>query len=156
MARFHRSLAFATLWLGAGCASPMTLPRDFVQLRDPGDGWRAVTSDDGRLRVRDVYESTTGNIDFWAEALRLDLVQQRGYEQLDAGEVTNADGATGRWFEFAARVQGERIGFFVAVWPRSGGLWRTDGLRVVEFAARDEVFRARLPAVRATLATVRD
>ena len=95
------------------------------------------------------------NIDFWADTLRLDLVQQRGYEQTGSGSVDNQGGTAGRWFEFAANVRGERVGYFVAVWVVSAGIWGTPVLRIVEFAARDEVFRARLPDVRSVLATVR-
>jgi hypothetical protein len=152
-----RSVSFLLLLLLAtACASPMTLPKEFVELKDPGEGYRAVTSDDARLRVRDLAEPTAGGVEFWAETLRSDLVQQRGYEPVDAGEVRNQAGVAGRWYQFAANVAGERVGYFVAVWvvdpwwPLSPPF-----LRVVEFAGRDEVFRARLDAVRAALATVR-
>lgn len=149
-------LVLLSLVLATACAAPMKLPKEFVELRDAGEGWRAVTSDDARLRVRDLAEPTAGGVEFWAETLRMDLVQQRGYEQVDAGEVKNQDGATGRWYQFAANVAGERVGYFVAVWVVDPS-WPLSApfLRVVEFAARDEVFRARLEAVRAALATVR-
>lgn len=155
--RAPRAMLASLLSLFAvACAAPMTLPKEFVELKDPGDGYRAVTSDDGRLRLRDLDDPTEGGVEFWADTLRLDLVQQRGYEQVDAGEVKNREGATGRWFQFAANVQGERVGYLVAVWVVDPW-WPTSPkfLRVVEFAARDEVFRARLEAVRAALATVR-
>jgi hypothetical protein len=143
-------LAFA-----AACAAPMTPPPDFIELQDQGEGWRWITADDARLRVRDLAEPTHGAIAFWAETLRADLLQ-RGYEPVDAGEVRNAAGEAGRWQQFAANVQGERIGYLIAVWVRTSWLpGRDDRVRVVEFAARDEVFRARIDAVRAALATVR-
>jgi len=133
----HRARNWPLLVLvafAAGCAAPMTLPKEFVELKDPGDGFRAVTSDDARLRVRDLAEPTEGGVDFWIETMRLDLVQQRGYEQVADGEVKNRDGDGGRWFQFAANVQGERVGFFVAVWVVDPW-WRKPFLRVVEFAA---------------------
>lgn len=145
----------AWLVLTAACAAPLTLPKEFVELKDPGEGYRAVTSDDARLRVREFREATEGDVAFWGETLRLDLVQQRGYEPVDAGELTNAVGV-GRWYEFAANVDGERVGYFVAVWARPASwLLGSPKLVVVEFAARDAVFRQRLAAVRAALATLR-
>jgi hypothetical protein len=148
-----RLAALAAWLLAAACAAPMQPPQDFVELRDAGEGWRAVTSDGGRLRVRDLAEPTTAGVGFWADSLRLDLLQ-RGYEHAGDGEVKNADGAAGRWLEFTANVRGERVGYLVALWfvePWLGSPY----VRVVEFAARDDVFRAHADAVRAALATVR-
>jgi hypothetical protein len=148
---------FLLVWIAAAaCAAPMPVPKEFVELKDYGYGWRAITSDDARLRVSDQTEPTEGGIEFWAETLRLDLVNQRGYEQVATGEVQNAAGTTGRWYQFAANVRGEKVGYLVAVWvvdpwwPLSSNF-----LRVAEFAARDEVFKARLEVVLASLSTVR-
>lgn len=154
MATLRSVFSLLLLVLATACAAPLTLPKEFVELKDAGEGYRAVTSDDARLRVRDLAEPTAGGVEFWAETLRSDLVQQRGYEPVDAGEVKNQDGVAGRWYQFAANVAGERVGYFVAVWVVDPALG-PPFLRVVEFAARDEVFRARLDAVRAALATVR-
>jgi hypothetical protein len=133
----------------AACAAPMQAPPLFVELRDAGGGFRAVTSDDARLWVRDFRDPTTASIEFWAEALRQDFVQQRGYQWVDSGEVKNQEGAVGRWLELATEVDGERFGYLIALW--------VDGnrVRVVEFTARADVFALRLPAVRQALATVR-
>jgi hypothetical protein len=149
-------LVFACLALLAACAAPLTLPKEFVELRDAGDGYRAITSDDARLRVRDMSDETPGGVEFWAETLRADLLQ-RGYEAVDAGDVSNVEGATGKWFQFVANVQGERNGYFVALWVLEGNplLLTKRRVRLVEFTAREDVFTARLPAVRASLATVR-
>jgi hypothetical protein len=142
-------LLFAT-----ACAVPMTPPPDFVVLKDPGDGWRAVTADDARLRVRDLAEPTEGGVAFWAEALHKDLLL-RGYVANGSGEVKNAAGTVGRWHEFTANVQGERTGYLVAVWVIEPGLFGKGGLRVAEFAAKDDVFQARVEAVRAALTSVK-
>lgn len=153
--RSLRSLCLLPLLFAVACAAPMKPPVDFVVLKDRGEGFRAMTADDARLRVRDLAEPTEGGIAFWAAALHADLLQ-RGYEAIGSGEVKNAAGVAGQWHEFAANVQGERIGYLVAVWVIEPTLpWRDDILRVVEFAARDEVFKARVDAVRAALATVK-
>jgi len=138
----------------AACKAPMELPQDFVELGAGGDGYRGVTADDARLRVRNLDDSTEGNVDFWADTLRNDCVQQRGYELVDRGELLDRDGESGRWLQFTANVGGEKVGLFLAVWVRSRLLGKPY-LQVAEFAARDAVFTARLPAVLQALTTLR-
>jgi hypothetical protein len=153
--RALRSLPFVALLLAAACAAPMRPPADFVVLQDAGEGFRAITSDDARLRVRDLAEPTKGGLDFWTDTLAQDLVA-RGYERKDQGEVKNAAGGIGRWLTFAANVQGETVGYLVAVWVVEPTLpWGAPFLRVAEFAAVDAVFQARVEAVKAALATVK-
>ena len=155
MNAISRTFTLLTLLLFAACAAPMKLPQDFVELKDAGEGYRAVTSDDARLRVRDTADPTDGGTaEFWADSLRRDLVEQRGYEQVAAGEVKNADGGDGRWLELTANVGGRRVGYLVAVWVVDPWLMKRY-LRVVEFAAPDPVFRARVDAVKKALETVR-
>ncbi|MCK5945384.1 MAG: hypothetical protein KAI24_25565 [Planctomycetes bacterium] len=145
----------ALLALLAGCATPITLPDTFVQLRDAGEGFRAITSDDARVWVRHLYEPTEGDVAFWADTLERDFVEERGYELVAEGEVPRRDGKVGRWLEVTANVDGERVDYLVAVWVDpawfGGGNW----LRVVEFAARRDVYEQRVDAVKAALATVR-
>jgi hypothetical protein len=151
-----RSFTLLVLLFATACAAPMQLPQEFVELNDPGEGFRAVTSDDGRLRLRDVSDPTDGGTaEFWADSLRRDLVEQRGYEEVSSGDVKNADGGTGRWLELAANVHGRRVGYLVAVWAVDPW-WPLSKryLRVVEFAAPDPVFRARVDAVKKALETV--
>ncbi len=152
----RRWLALVTCALAAACASPpMQVPADFVVLQDAGEGWRAVTSDGARLRVRDLADPTSATAEFWADALRLDL-EQRGYELTHSGEAKNLAGGDGRWLELAANVRGERVGYLVALWVVEGSLPTSSPfLRVVEFAAREDVFRAHVEAVRSALSTVR-
>lgn len=138
----------------AACKAPMQLPPDFVELGAGGDGYRGVTADDARLRVRNLDDATEGSVDFWADTLHNDCVQQRGYELVDRGELKDRDGESGRWLQFAANVGGDKVGLLVAVWARTG-LLRNSYLQVAEFAAREAVFTARLPAVKQALTTLR-
>jgi hypothetical protein len=141
--------------LGACRSAPMQLPAGFVELRDAGEGWRAITSDGARLRVRALDDPSIAPAQFWIDTLRADLVQ-RGYELIGSGEVKNAAGGDGRWLELAANVRGERVGYLVAVWPVEPSFPFGDPfLRVVELAARDDVFRVHVDAVRSALSTVR-
>ena len=147
---------FTLLTLLAACATPITPPPEFVQLLDGGEGYRIVTADDARVRVRDLPDPTEGGAGFWATTLKNDLVQ-RGYEFVGEGAVADSTGVQGQWLEFTVNAQGERAGFLIAVWPRSKGwLKRRHHLQVVEFLARADVFAQRVDAVRKALGSVRE
>ncbi|MCA8952611.1 MAG: hypothetical protein KDE27_24070 [Planctomycetes bacterium] len=151
MLRVLPSLALAGLAFVAACAAPIEISRDFVTLadHDDDDDFRAITADDGRLWLRSFDDPNAAGIDFWAATLEREFVEQRGYELLDQGAAFDADRREGRWLEFAANVDGERVGYLLAIWVDGGEV------RVVEFAARDAVFAARVADVRAALRTVR-
>ena len=152
--RALRVLGLAAVATFAACGSmPMQLPPDFVELGEVGNGHRAVTADDARLRVRNLFDSTKGSVDFWADTLCNDCVLQRGYELVERGEVNDRDGVSGRWLHFSANVGGETVGVLVAAWVRPR-LLKKPYLQVAEFVARQDVFAARLPAVRQALTTV--
>lgn len=130
----------AVVWQAAGSG--------FVRLQDSGAGFRAVTSADARLWVRQMNDPTKAPIEFWADMLQQDLVQ-RGYEPKGRGEVANQAGAMGRWLEFDANVRGERVHYRIAVWVE-GTI-----VQVVEFGASGDAYGKHLPAVQAALATLR-
>lgn len=132
----------------ASCGITMRLPQDFLRLEDRGD-LQAVTGDDARLWAREFSDPNEAPLAFWAAAVEHDLVQQRGYELVGKGEVEGRRGAAGIWLECAANVDGDRIGYLLALWVHGRDI------RVVEFAARAEVFAARVDEVRKALPTVR-
>lgn len=138
-------LAFALM---AACAAPIRLPGEFLVLGD-SDEFRAVTGDDARVWIREFEDPNAAALSFWTTALEHDFVQQRGYDLVGKGDVKNRSGETGAWFECGANVGGERIGYLVAIWVRGRVV------QVVEFAARADVFAARVESVRAALTTVR-
>jgi hypothetical protein len=71
-------VALSTALFAAACAAPMQPPADFVVLKDPGEGFRAITSDDARLRVRDLAEPTKGGLDFWVDTLAQPVASAAG------------------------------------------------------------------------------
>lgn len=134
--------------LAAACSVSMRLPKDFLRLEGRPD-LQAVTGDDARIWVREFEDDNEASLAFWAAAVEHDLGKERGYELIAKGEIEGKRGAAGVWFEFAANVRGERIGYLLGLW--------VDGhdVRVVEFAARAEVFAARVDEVKKALPTVR-
>jgi hypothetical protein len=146
---FVRGATLAVLALFAqACAISMRLPKDFLQL-EHSDDLQAVTGDDARIWAREFEDENEAPLPFWAAAVEHDLVQQRGYELIAKGEVEGKRSAAGVWFECAANVGGERIGYLLALWVHG------HEVRVVEFTARAEVFAARVAAVTKALPTVR-
>lgn len=150
-----RWLALSLLLFAGACALPMDLPDGFVKVG--GGRLRAVTADDAHLLVRDLHDDAVAPLDFWAQTLQNDFTQQRGYEITGQGEVKDAAGVPGAWFECVTNVEGQRVGYLVALWAsESGWLWRSGtDLFVVEFVAGQEVYARHVGAVREALATVR-
>lgn len=148
MGRCTTTLLFLLSALAGGCAAPIRLPKDFLVL-DATVGYQAVTGDDARVWIRDFEDPNEASLSFWAKAVEHEFTQQRGYDLVAKGSVKNRRGQEGAWFECAANVGGERIGYLVAIWVDG------DEVQVVEFAARAEVFAERVEAVRAALPTVR-
>lgn len=143
-----RSTAAACLLLVAGaCRVPVQLPPEFVQLEDY-DEFTAVTGDDARFCLREFEAPQAAPLEFWAQAVEFDFTQQRGYQLVGKGALTNREGRGGHWIECLANVSGERVGYLVAVWVNGAVV------QVAEFAAREEVFKARVDAVRGALTTV--
>lgn len=132
--------------LACGCAAPIRLPKDFLVLERAGD-YQAVTGDDARVWIRDFEDPNRASLAFWTSAVEHEFTQQRGYDLVAKGAIKNRAGDEGAWFECAANVRGERVGYLVAVW--------VDGrdVHVVEFAARAETFAARVESVRSALKT---
>jgi hypothetical protein len=155
MRALHKASAVAALLLATACSTPIQLPGSFVQLRDEGEGYRAVTSDDARVWVRRLFEPTEGDVAFWMETLTKDFVDQRGYELVAEGKARRADGEEGRWVEVTANVGGQRVDYLIAVWLDGGSLTGGNWLRIVEFAAAHDVYEQRIADVKAALATVR-
>ena len=144
-------LLLALAFTAAACATPIELSRDFVALagHDSGSDFRAVTGDDARVWLRRFDDPNEADLAFWAQALEHDFERQRGYDIVGKGDVMDADKNRGRWFECTANVDGERIGYLIAVWAGDGEVL------VVEFAARGDVFAERVNSVRRALRTVR-
>src|SRR5262249_28986289 len=139
----------------ASCRSSMTLPKDFLQLQDASD-YQALTVDEARVWVRTFRDPDEGELEFWAKTLQHDLVEQRGYEPTGSGDAKDASGRAGRWFEFRTHVDGERVGYLIAVFvlPKKVPLFSSQHVCTVEYTAREAVFVTRLDAVRAALATL--
>lgn len=140
--------------LAACGALKLQLPAEFLPLEERPD-FKAVTADDARVWCREFSEPNGGDLAFWAETLRHDLVEQRGYTLVAEGDVADGDSHAGKWFECAATVDGERRGYLVAVFRIDRGLLKKRPyVRTLEFTAREEDFQRLLPAVKQAIPTL--
>ena len=158
MTTFGKNLLLPLALGLAACATPLRVPDGFVQMNQRGE-LLARTGDNGVLRVYEVSDPTkASDAAFWLEALRSDFVGQRGYVETGSGEIVDLDGVPGRWLTCSATVGGVPVGYLIAVWTRTSGPFGIFGrnLQVVEFAAQEPVYTARIEAVKKALSTVRD
>jgi len=120
-----------------GCVS-IPLPGDFLTLvNEPGD-FRAVTPDEAKVWVRHFTAHKGGDLAFWREALKRDLVENRGYLLVEEGEAKDRAGhaAQKMLFETQAGGRPHRYLLVVSAWPG----WFGTEIRVVELVADKTVF----------------
>ena len=153
--RARSSAALLSVLAVAACATPIELPSSFVELGDSGDGYRAMTSDDARVWVRTMTDPSPGGVDFWAQSVKRDFVEQRGYDFVRASDVENAAGQSGRCLEFIANHHGRRVDYMIAIWSRDRSWpWSGKEIRLVEFAAASEAYERLRASVRSAMSTV--
>lgn len=147
--RWALSLA---LLLGASCSISMDLPPDFLQIESGRAELKATTPDDARLWVRQYDDPDQGDLEFWAETLKLDLVRNRGYVLVEETEVQDAEGRKGRQMQFSLTAEGEPHGYLVAIFVCEGA--STNVIRVAEFVASRAAFAEYLDAVKVSMLTI--
>lgn len=141
--------------VSVGC-TVVELPKAFLPLQPHTSAadYRAVTGDNASFWMREFTEVQAGSLEFWAEALEYDFVQQRGYQVVGKGDLTSSAGPA-RWIESVANVRGERFGHLIAIWVVPHTFAAGCTVRVAEFTAREAEYQEHVAGVRAALATVR-
>ncbi len=126
-------------------------PRFLVVDRTP-ESLDAMSSDDARVRVRD-FTAPGGDLEFWVDALRRNLVDGRGYVLLEEGKVV-ASGVGGHAMTLEVSVGGRAVRYRVAVFVK---VQKKDesAIRVVEYVADKAGFERHLPDVNGAIATMR-
>ncbi len=142
----------AALFLLGACSISMALPGEFLQLESDGSELKATTPDDARLWVRQFEDRDRGDLQFWAESLKLDLVRNRGYELVEETELRDGEGREGVQMQFALTTQGEPHGYLVALFVFEAT--SANMILTGEFVAPPPVFEEHLEAVQASLLTI--
>jgi hypothetical protein len=112
-----------------------------------------VTAEDARLWVREHSDPDQGSLEFWARAIEHDLVQRRGYKLDETFAIADGSGRQGRAWRFQVRIDGEAMGYLMAMFVIEG--WQANTIRTCEFLAPEATFAAQLEAVRASIGTLK-
>lgn len=147
-----RLLAPAVLLTVIGCVS-LEPPARFLVTDRSGDELKAITPEESKLWVRRFSDDDQGGLDFWRDALKADLKDNRGYLLLGEGAATDGTGAAGHVLTLETTVNGRPVRELLAVFVRSGLCG--DDIWVVEYVAPKDVFDQEVEGVKASLATLR-
>jgi hypothetical protein len=142
----------AGLAVAAGCVpSGLTTPADYVRLATPPYPYvyKAVSAEGVSLAMRQEENPEGGTAEFWAAALKNQLVGARGYTLSGESAVTSADGVTGKRLDFTANLQGSDMAYLVAVWVVG------KQIIIVEAGGPKEKFEADRAKIETALKTVR-
>ena len=140
----------ASLVAAAGCELQMTTPDGYVRLQNPAwvYGRKFVSAHGVYVAVRNPLPAEGGSLDFWATAVRNELIRSKGYTLAKTAEITNADGTAGRCMDFTANIEGRRLGYAVALWVDG------DKVIVAEAGGPKQEFDADRGAINAALGSV--
>lgn len=138
--------------LASACVS-LEPPARFLVTDRTGDELKAITPEESKLWVRRFTDEDRGGLDFWKDALKSDLKDNRGYVLLSEGPATDGTGAAGHVMTLETTVNGRPVRELIAVFVRPGLL--DDSLWVLEYVAPKDVFDKEVESVRASLATLK-
>lgn len=146
MALLSLLLAFVS-----SCVS-MQVPERFLVTARGTDELKAITPEETKLWLREFSDPDRGDLAFWSEALRRDLVENRGYTLLSEGKIEDASGNVGTELLLEATIQGRAVRELLALFVFPGAFEHR--IRVVELVGEKEPFEAALPEVRASIKTL--
>jgi len=143
------ALVAATLL--AGCREPqLTLPQNYLRLESPGDLYadRSLSADAVYLAVRRRQPAQGGSLEFWARAVRNELVGQ-GYVLGAETTIASADDVPGVRLDFSHTAGGRAMGYSAAVYVHA------DRVTVAEAGGPKAAFDADRERLQAALASVK-
>lgn len=147
------SLAALFLPLASGCgAISMAPPEGFATISRGASELKAVSSDDALIWVRSFDEPHPAGLAFWAETVRNDFVENRGYTLLDEEPVVDGAGNEGRLCLYETTVGGSPHRYIFALFLLDR--WPSDTIVAVEFAAPKPVFEKHIERVKGAIATL--
>ena len=146
------TLALVLALAGGACVS-LEPPARFLVTDRSGDQLKAITPEESKLWVRRFDDEDKGGLEFWRDALKGDLKDNRGYLLLGEAPATDGTGAAGHSMTLETMVNGRPVRELIAVFVRPGLMG--DSIWVVEYVAPKDVFDNEVEGVRASLSTLR-
>ena len=143
------ALAVLVIALAAACQITSRnpgIPEGYVTVPDyDGAILSAVAPSGNRIVTRRHPNPPEGTLAFWRDAIRAELEDGKGYEQVETSGVTGRSGRAG--WEFLFRVTRPEGEYLYLVLVRVEGAYVT----VTEAGGREASIRADLPALRDAL-----
>ncbi|MEK6233196.1 MAG: hypothetical protein N2C14_00635, partial [Planctomycetales bacterium] len=133
---------------GTGLAA-MNPPKNFLAVQRDRDEFKAITSDESKLWIREIDDAANGSLSFWTEALKNHLTNRRGYSLIQETSVKDKQGRAGRELQFEVVAGGEAYRYQVTLFVTDAPFWSsTSSVQVTQFLARREQFDVYLADVR--------
>lgn len=152
-ARFSTLAASVAACLALSGCLTMQVPERFLVV-DRGVGTlRALTPEDSKIWVRSFDDETKASLAFWKDALKADLIGNRGYTLIDETTIQDGDGHDGILLTLEATLGGQPVRELLAVFVIPGVFDHT--IRVAEYVADKAAFEAEAPAVKTALTTLK-
>ncbi|MBI1947557.1 MAG: hypothetical protein HYS27_17840 [Deltaproteobacteria bacterium] len=145
-------IALVLAAVAAACVS-LEPPARFLVTDRSGDQLKAITPEESKLWVRRFDDEDKGGLDFWKDALKSDLKDNRGYLLVAEAPATDGTGAAGHTMTLETTVNGRPVRELLAVFVRPGLCG--DSIWVLEYVAPKDVFDKELASVTASLSTLR-
>lgn len=147
------AFALAAFFVGgaSGCVSLAVPERFLVVERGPGL-LRALTPEESKIWVRDFDDDTKASLSFWKDALKADLVDNRGYTLIEEGAAKDGDGHDGLTMTLEAMLSGRPVRELLTVFVLPGTFGNT--VRVVEYVADKDAFAKEVEGVKQSLSTL--
>jgi hypothetical protein len=130
----------------------MTPPDGFATIARGTSDFRAVSTDDALIWVREFDEPHPAGLAFWAETVRNDFVENRGYTPIGEEPIVDGEGREGRLSVFETTVAGRPHRYLFALFLLDS--WPSDTIVSVEFAAPKPVFEKHVEGVKKAIATL--
>ena len=136
----------------SGCLTMQVPERFLVIERGPGV-LRALTPEESKIWVRDFDDDTKGSATFWKDALKADLIKNRGYTLLNESQLQDGGGRQGIILTLEATLGGRPVRELMGVFVIPGLFSNT--IRVAEYVADKEAFDAEVEGVKQGLTTLK-
>ena len=136
----------------SGCLT-MQVPERFLVIESGPGVLRALTPEESKIWVRDFDDDTKGTTTFWKDALKADLLKNRGYTLINESQVVDGGGHSGTMLTLEATLGGRPVRELLAVFVIPGLFSNT--IRVAEYVADKEAFDGEVEGVKQGLTTLK-
>jgi len=147
--RFVACLGGLALLCG-GCATfRIPTPENFAKRASTRTSFSALTAEEEKLLVRHFTVLEKQNVKFWTEAVRNNLIQERGYTLAEEGEFKTDAGAVGHRFLFEVSMSDVPYRYLLVVFETRG--WLRQHIYAAEFLCEKKNYDKHAPAVEKAL-----